>query len=278
LLVLHGGPGMGHDYLEPLSGLRADRPVVFFDQLGCGKSEHPDDPSLWRIDRIVAQIDAVRRALRLDYVNLLGHSGGGWFAIEYMLGRPQGIAALILAGTSASIAQFASEARRLKATLPAAVVAALDKSAANGDFEGPEYAAGLTEFFRWFGCRIDPWPEALVRSLTNWQSSRAPREMLGPDFFCPSGNLRNWDRLERLNEISVPTLITCGRFDEMGPVCAATLHDGIAGSELAVFEQSSHVPHLEETARYLEVVRDFLARTDRRVKGRRERRQARRAN
>jgi proline-specific peptidase len=85
LLLLHGGPGAGHDYLEPLEALATDRTVVFYDQLGCGKSDQPDDRSLWRMERFVAEVDTVRRALYLERMHLLGQSWGGWLAIEYLL-------------------------------------------------------------------------------------------------------------------------------------------------------------------------------------------------
>ena len=77
LLLLHGGPGAGHDYLEPLEALAADRQIVFYDQLGCGRSDQPDDRSLWRLERFVAEIDTVRRALNLEQTHLLGQSWGG---------------------------------------------------------------------------------------------------------------------------------------------------------------------------------------------------------
>jgi proline-specific peptidase len=87
VLVLHGGPGFPHDYLEDLSGLTDDgRTVVFYDQIGCGRSDHPDDPGLWVIDTFVDEVAAVRDALGLDRVHLLGHSWGGWLALEYALG------------------------------------------------------------------------------------------------------------------------------------------------------------------------------------------------
>ena len=89
LLTLHGGPGAGHDYLEPLEGLATDRSVIFYDQLGCGKSDQPDDRSLWRIERFVAEVNTVRQALGLEQIHLLGQSWGGWLTIEYMLSRPQ---------------------------------------------------------------------------------------------------------------------------------------------------------------------------------------------
>src|SRR5919108_829815 len=118
LLTLHGGPGAGHDYVDSLADLAVDRPVVFYDQLGCGRSDQPDDPSRWVIERFVREIELVRSALGLDRVHLLGHSWGGWLAIEYMLGSPSGIASLVLASTSASVAQFAEECAALRSALP----------------------------------------------------------------------------------------------------------------------------------------------------------------
>ncbi len=89
LLLLHGGPGSGHDYLEPLAGLAESRTVVLYDQLGCGRSDQPDDQSLWHIERFVREVDTVRAAIGLDRVHILGQSWGGWLAIEYMLSAPQ---------------------------------------------------------------------------------------------------------------------------------------------------------------------------------------------
>jgi len=116
VLMLHGGPGAGSDYIAPFGeALAADRPVVLWDQLGCGRSDAPDDPSLWTLDRFVAEVDAVRDGLGLEHMHLLGQSWGGWLAIEYMCRRPEGIVALVLASTSASIPQFMAEARTLAA-------------------------------------------------------------------------------------------------------------------------------------------------------------------
>lgn len=264
LLTLHGGPGAGHDYLEPLEALASDRPVVFFDQLGCGKSDKPDDLSLWRIERFVEEVTAVRKALGLERVHLLGHSWGGWLAIEYMMDRPPGIVSLILASTSASLRQVDEETAHLKATLPQEVLDTLNRYEAVGDYHNPEYETAMMEFYKRFVCRRDPWPEPLLRSLNNMTSNPVPYETIqGPNEFTITGNLKDWDRTGRLGEIAVPTLVTCGRYDELGPACAETLHRGIPNSEIHVFEQSAHTAHLEETERYLGVVREFLGQVKR---------------
>jgi proline-specific peptidase len=262
LLTLHGGPGCGHDYLEPLERLATDRSVIFYDQLGCGKSDQPDDRSLWRIERFVAEVDAVRQVLGLDQIHLLGHSWGGWLAIEYMLSHPQGVASLILASTSASVSQFISETTRLKTELPLEIYQTLQRYEAIGDYHHPDYESAVLEFYQRHLCRLSSLPEPLLRTVANLNNNPVYETMNGPNEFIVIGNLMDWDRTDRLGEISVPTLITAGRYDELTPTCAETLHRGILGSRLAIFEESAHVAHLEETNKYLEVVADFLANAE----------------
>ena len=262
LLTLHGGPGAGHDYLEPLEALAPDRPVVFYDQLGCGRSERPADRSLWRIARFVAEVSAVRRSLDLERVHLLGQSWGGWLALEYLTTRPQGLASLTLASTSASIPEFVREAGRLKAALPAETRNTLQRYELAGDLQHPDYEAAVLEFYKRHLCRLDPWPDALVRSIKNIEGNPVYETMNGPNEFTVIGNLKDWDRTASLERIDVPTLITVGRYDEITPKCAQTLHQGIPGSDLHIFERSAHTAHLEEPEEYIHVVRDFLDRAE----------------
>jgi len=258
LLTLHGGPGGGHDYLEPLNALASERPVVFFDQLGCGKSDTPDDVSLWRIDRFVDEVTAVRDALGLDRIHLLGHSWGGWLAIEYMLGAPSGVVSLTLASTSASIPQFVYEAGTLISELPREMAETMRRLEAKGDFENPEFEAGMMEFYKRHLCRLDPWPDPIMRSLENLDGNIVYETMNGPTEFTVIGNLKDWNRIEKLGEIVAPTLITCGRYDELTPACSRTLRQGIMNSRMHVFERSAHMAHLEETESYLQILSEFL--------------------
>ena len=258
LLTLHGGPGGGHDYLEPLNALASERPVVFFDQLGCGKSDTPDDVSLWRIDRFVDEVTAVRDALGLDRIHLLGHSWGGWLAIEYMLGAPSGVVSLTLASTSASIPQFVYEAGKLISKLPREMAETMRRLEAEGDFENPEFEAGMMEFYKRHLCRLDPWPDPLMRCLENLDGNIVYETMNGPTEFTVIGNMKDWNRIEKLGEIVAPTLITCGRYDELTPACSRTLRQGIMNSRMHVFERSAHMAHLEETESYLQILSEFL--------------------
>ena len=118
LVVLHGGPGLSSSYVSSLEGLAPERPVVRYDQLGCGRSDRPDDAALWRVETYVEELDALRRELGLDRIHLLGHSWGGQLALEYLLTRPKGVASLVLASSLFSTDVFTDECRRLRRTLP----------------------------------------------------------------------------------------------------------------------------------------------------------------
>ena len=262
LLLLHGGPGAGHDYLEPLEALATDRTVILYDQLGCGKSDQPDNLSLWTLDRFVNEVAEVRRALGLDRVHLFGSSWGGWLAIEYMLTQPTGITSLTLASTSASIRQFVTEADTLKAALPEETRTVMERYEQAQDWYHPDYEAAVMVFYQRHLCRLDPWPDCLQRSSHNLDNNAVYAHMNGPNEFIVTGSLRDWDRTDRLDEIMVPTLITVGRFDEIPLPCAETLQRGIPGSQLRIFEHSAHVAHIEEPEAYRTTLADFLARVE----------------
>ena len=260
VLLLHGGPGAASDYMLPLAERLAEhRGVVVYDQLGCGRSDHPDDPSLWTVERAVEELDQVRAALGLDHCHLLGQSWGGWLAIEYMTGRPAGIDRLVLASTSASIPEFTAGARGLIEALPEPHRTVLIDLGAKGEYDHPDYQAAVQEFYRRHLCRADPWPDALVRSSEQMDGNQVYLTMNGPTEFDVIGRLREWDRTADLHRITAPTLVTCGRYDEIVPSCSETITRGIGGARMHVFEHSAHCAHLEEPESYAALVEEFLA-------------------
>jgi len=261
LLTLHGGPGAPHDYLEPLAELANERPVVFYDQLGCGKSDQPDDNSLWRIERFVEELGQVRAALGLERVHLLGQSWGTILATDYALTQPAGLTSLIMADPALSIPRWMADTAALRAALPEEVQEILDRHEAAGTTTSEEYEAATMVFNRRHMCRLDPWPDPLMRSMTRLNQS-VYNYMQGPNEFFITGTLKDYDRTERLREILVPTLFLCGRYDEATPAATEWYHSLLPGSELVIFEQSSHMPHLEEPEHYLQVVRNFLRRVE----------------
>lgn len=257
LLVLHGGPGFPHDYLTDLARLADDgRPVVFYDQLGCGKSDHPEDPALWVMGTFVDELAAVRAALGLDRVHLLGHSWGGWLALEYTLGKPAGLASVVLASTCASLPAFAAETRRLKQSLPRDTQEVLDRHEAEGTTGEPDYLAAALAYYRQWVCRLDPFPAHVLHSFLN-SSDDVYQLMQGPEWNV-TGNLKDWDVTARLGEIGLPVLVTSGRYDEMTPALVEPLVAGITGAEHVVFQDSAHLAMAEEPDRYRQVLGSFL--------------------
>jgi proline-specific peptidase len=267
LLCLPGGPGMPHDYLEPLEAMAATgRRVIFYDQLGCGKSDRPHDTSLWTTDLFVEEVGVVRRALGLDRIHLLGHSWGGMLGMQYALTQPPGLASLIVASSPASMHQWVSEANRLRAELPPEVQQTLLQHERAGTTGDPAYEAAMSVYNRRHFCRLDPWPEYVKRAIEQFVTNPEVHNiMTGSSAFGATGLNKDWTIVDRLGEIRVPTLVTSGRYDEATPAIAETVHRGIAGSEWIIFEQSAHLPHAEEPERYMQVLNDFLRRVEARL-------------
>lgn len=262
LLLLHGGPGAGHDYLEPLETLGSERPVIFYDQLGCGKSDQPDRNGLWTIERFADEVQDVRDQLGLDHCHVLGQSWGGWLGVEYLLRQPKGLASFVLASTSASIPEFRENCNRLIAEMPAEQRHALQYHGARGAFEHPDYVLARDMFYDRHLMRLKTTPDCVRRTDENIEGNAVYHTINGPNEFTTIGNLRYWDRTADLGQIRTPCLITCGRHDELGPTCAATLQAGIPNSEVVIFEDSSHLSHIEEPEAYAECVSEFLKKYD----------------
>lgn len=242
LLVLHGGPGGSHDILQGLGALSAQgRRVVFYDQLGGGDSDRPDDPSLWTVETFLEQLRSVREGLGLGRIHLFGSSWGGMLALEYAFTQRGGLVSLVLNSTPTSAPRWAEETLRLHAELP----------------PGLEGKSAEDEFRRRHICRLEPEPEVIVRARAKF-GLQVYETMWGPNEFTVTGTLKDWDVIDRLGEIDVPTLITSGRHDECTPALVEPLHEGIAGSRWEIFENCSHTSYLEDPERYVEVVGGFL--------------------
>lgn len=259
LLILHGGPGCPHDYLENLAALASEnRRVIFYDQLGCGRSDQPNDTSLWTVERFTDEIDVVRAALGLERVHLLGQSCGGMLGIEYAIRQPPGLVSLILADSMPSMLLWVEEANRLRAELPPEVNAVLLQHEQAGTTDSPEYRAAVEVFNQRHVCRLQPQPEFVQRA----KASYVYRYMNGPSEFHVIGVIKDWDRTDRLGDIQPPTLIISGKYDESTPLLNEILHKGIANSDWVLFEHSSHLPHVEEEEKFMHTVDAFLTRVE----------------
>ncbi len=264
LLVLHGGPGATHDYLEPIEAMAdTGRRVIFYDQLGAGNSDHPHNPPMWTVELFVEEVGAVRSALGLDRVHILGQSWGGMLGMEYALTQPKGLVSLIVADSPASMRLWVSEANKLRAELPHDVQQALLKHEAAGTTDSPEYQDAMMVFYRRHVCRADPWPDFVNRAFEKMaEYPEVYNTMNGPSEFYVIGTLKDWDITHRLGEIRVPTLVIGGRYDEATPIITEAVQRGIPNSERVIFENSSHMPHVEESERYMQVLGSFLERVE----------------
>ena len=202
----------------------------------------------------------MRRALGLDRIHLLGQSWGGMLAIEYMLTQPEDIVSLILASTLSSMPLWVEEANRLRSELPPEVEATLLRREQAGTTGSPAYQQAMMVFYQRHVIRVVPMPEQVKRALD--QAGQVYYTMNGPSEFHVTGVIKDWDRTDRLSEIHAPTLITSGRYDESTPRINEILHKGIAGSEWVIFENSSHMAHIEEPERYLPLIQSFMDRIE----------------
>ncbi len=261
LLVIHGGPGIPHYYLKPLAGLGKDRPVIFYDQLGCGNSPAPDDTTLWRLDRFVGAIGQIRKALGLKTVDIYGHSWGTILAAEYLLTKPEGVRACVMAGPALSIPAWQHNADSLLGTLPDSVQQVIRTNEAAGTTDSPAYQNAMMEFYGRYVARKQPW-SADVDSSFMMMNQKMYGYMEGPSEFTVTGTLRNYDITKRLNEIDVPTLFVVGEYDESVPGTAAYFQSLMPNARLAIIPDAAHLAMDDDSTKYDEVVGTFLNRID----------------
>jgi proline-specific peptidase len=246
LLALHGGPGSTHNYFAPLERLANERPVVLYDQIGCGRSDRPQDIE-WSVGVFRDEVDALREQLGLDRIHLLGTSWGGVLALEHVFARASGIVSLVLSSTLASLDEWPEEQARLLRELGLEPVAADDP-----DHDRIEQIYMDHHFYR------GPKPRRELELMEAERGRDVYEAMQGPDEWTVTGALKGWDVRDRLHEIDIPTLVIRGRYDMCTDAIARTLVHGIKGAREVVLENSSHTPVLEETDAYLAAISDFM--------------------
>ncbi|HUK28236.1 MAG TPA: proline iminopeptidase-family hydrolase [Candidatus Acidoferrales bacterium] len=258
VLCLHGGPGLTHDYILPLADLASfGYRIAFYDQLGCGKSELPKNIGLFTVERAVEEVEGVRQGLSLGRVHLYGSSYGGLLAIAYALKYQKNLLSLITTGALTNVPFCTSEILKMRESLPQDVLRVMEQYEEDGDYTNPEYQKAMQEFYMRFFCRLPEWPKELLYSLEH-ASPTVAMTMNGPTEFTMVGALRYWNVSDQLPKISVPTLVTCGKYDEVSPKEALRIHKEIRGSKLVVFENSSHLAMWEEREKYVNILRNFL--------------------
>lgn len=263
LAILHGGPGACHNYCEPIADLIAPsgRAVVLYDQIGCGDSTLlPDKPrDFWTPELFMGELTRLLTHLGIDekYI-LLGQSWGGMLGMQYAIGDPHGLQALIVADSPASMKLWLSEANRLRQELPDGVNETLMRHESAGSTDDPEYTAAVNVFYDRHLCRV-PAPACVLEGRRKQALDHTVyHTMNGPSEFHVVGTLQDWDITDQLHHISVPTLLISGVHDEATPLIVSQIHERIPGSHWELFPESSHLPHIEEPARFKRVVTEFL--------------------
>jgi proline iminopeptidase len=268
LLLVHGGPGVPCSYLYDAHAHYAAEgfDVVSWDQLGCGRSDRPDDPALWAVERFVEEVEGVRAQLGWDRFLLLGSSWGSMLGIEYCLKYLHRVRGFVFGNSAASVPGLIRGFDRCKLALGSDTARMMALREAEGTTDHPEYAAARTLLMYRHMCRMEQWPEPVLRALAPEAIGVAAfSAMFGPHFFNCSGSLRDWDRLADLSRIAVPTLVTTSEWDYLLPEYARLVHEHLPQSELVVFRNSGHMPFWDAADRYHPAVLGFLKRQSERT-------------
>ena len=260
IFLLNGGPGLPCNYLRDphIKLIKKGFRIFTYDQLGCGKSSKPTNSTLWDINRYVEEVEYVRKEFNLGKIILLGHSWGGWLGIEYAIKYQNNIEKLILENTCGDMPHMISELERLRGNLGSETLKMMMKHEAEGTLDHEEYQAAITILNYRHVCRLDVWPQSIYDSLDDW-NMEVYGTMQGPNEFLYTGNLKNWNRIDEMTKIAIPTFITVGMHDELTPACSMKMHDALPNSKLKVFKNSSHMPFYEEPENYFTELENFLS-------------------
>ncbi|UJR29686.1 hypothetical protein I4U23_017234 [Adineta vaga] len=264
LVILHGGPGMAHNYTDSFKALASDkRAVIHYDQIGCGLSTHLPEvtPEYWTISLFLEELDNLLSYLNISSCyDLLGQSWGGMLACEYAVRQPSGLRRLILASSPSDLPLGVTEVNLLRDQLPPEVQQALLKHEQADTTTSDEYQEAMRIFNNQYVCRVDPLPAECKASVAQYMlDPTVYLTMWGPSEFYVTGSLKNWSIIDRLHLIEVPTLTYSGRYDEATPRTQIPYRERINNSvQQVLFNESSHMPHVEEHEKTMNVIRHFL--------------------
>ena len=262
VLLLHGGPGWTHDYMQVMEAFlpEAGFEMYWYDQLGCGNSDKPDDESLWNLERYLVELEEVRAGLGLTDFVLVGHSWGGMLTMEYTLKHQKDghLKGIVISNMVASIDSFLKTAAVWKDTLGPESRKTVDQIETEGDWENPEYERiMMEELYPKMICRISPWPEPLMRAV-RFANMKIYVQMQGHSEFVVTGNMKGWDAWDRLPNIQVKTLVLGAQNDEMGPEDCRKMAKVIPNAEVAICPQGSHMAFWDDQEKYFEYLLNFL--------------------
>lgn len=272
ILLLHGGPAAGHEYMECFESFFPKEGFEFYeyDQLGAPYSDQPTDTSLWTIARYVDEVEQVRKAIGADSTNfyVLGNSWGGILAMEYALKYQQHLKAMIVANMVASGPDYNKYANEVLAKqMNPNVLKEIKNIEARKDFSNPRYEELLIpNFYKQHICRLAEWPEPVVRCFNHLDNTKVSKQiyviMQGPSEFGLSGRLLNWDIKNRLKEIKVPTLMVGAKYDTMDPNAMEQQSKMVQHGSYLYCPNGSHMSMWDDQKIFMDGVIKFIKDAD----------------
>jgi proline iminopeptidase len=270
LVVVHGGPGASHDYFLPyLLPLARHNRLVFIDERGSGRSEKLEDVSRYTVEAMAEDVEAVRKALNLGKINLLGHSYGGALAQAYAFKYQANLSRLVLCSTFHSTKAMNEVFRRMKEKMPPELRARIETMEAEGlyghgrGYEKSRYtndymiAAWGEGYFPYiYQNRPDPNHDPVANGKMSWDLYRQMWGSHGE--FVIDGNLVSVEYADRLGTIKVPTLITVGDHDECDPSLSRDMNARIPDSKLVILPKSGHMTFVDQQGMFNRAVDEFL--------------------
>jgi proline iminopeptidase len=269
VLLLHGGPGATHEYLEAFDSYfpAARIEYYYYDQLGSAYSDQPDEPDLWDVPRFVDEVEQVRRALGLDRENfyLYGHSWGGALALEYALQYQRHLKGLIISNMMASIPQYNEYARTvLMPGMDPAALAEIQRYEAAGEYDDPRYMDLLMEHHYVHHVLRLPaaeWPDPVQRAFRHINPA-IYIPMQGPSELGASGKLAGWDRTADLGRIAAPTLVIGAAHDTMDPRHMAWMATAVQRGRHLACPNGSHMALYDDQEVYFRGLIQFVRDVD----------------
>ncbi len=257
IILLHGGPGYPSYYLNALMVLGKDRPVVLFDQLGCGRSGRISDTALMTIENYMEQVKALVSALKIKEFYLYGHSWGTMLGTDYYLKHPAGIKAILLASPCLSAGLWVKDADTLIATLPDSIQTILNQSKKNIIADTFKFYSAVEYYSKKF-YTLNPAPSADLDSAAAQIGNNVYEYMWGNSEFFSTGTLKNYDRTADLKNIKVPVLYITGEFDAARPATVTYYQSLTPNSKLVVIKNAGHMTMHDNPEENSKAISDFL--------------------
>lgn len=259
IITIHGGPGITSIILETMKALSNERPIIFYDQLGSGRSYYHEDTSLMTVEVFVEQLHELIKGKKLNHFYLYGSSWGAALALEYYAKYPEGVKALMLANPLVSSEIWEADADTLIMTLPDSIQASIAKAEETGNFDSESFQKAAKVFYENFFFRGE-WKQSNDWDTIPEKNNMAIYQyMWGPSEFTATGTLKNFDATGKLKKIKVPTLFLVGEYDEARPETVEKFHRMVEGSVFKIVDNAGHLTLNDNPEQNLEFIREFIS-------------------